>query len=176
MDVNLWAGALFMNKTKALLVVAVLGLLAAVLGVGALHWLDQGPLDSTVDLAQGQHRPDTDPNARPPDARLTGETDVAKRDTGANREQIIEGRSKSLRPVRLQFRCETLQRNVAGVWNYLGLRVDVEDETGQHLAECVQPWLPRTLSIPVDVKRIALVAKGYKRKVIAAPATFRKGV
>ena len=55
-----------MNKTKALLVVAVLGLLAAVLGVGALHWLDQGPLDSTVDLAQGQHRPDTDPNARPP--------------------------------------------------------------------------------------------------------------
>jgi len=164
-----------MNKTKALLVLASLGLLAAVLGVGAMYWLDDGPLDPGGDPGQNQHRLDTDP-AGPPDTRLAGETDLQKRETGADREQIIEGRSKTLRPVRLQFRCETLKHNVAGVWNYLQLKVDVEDEDGQHLVECVKPWLPRTLSIPVDVKRIVLVAKGYKRKVIAAPATFRKGV
>ena len=78
--------------------------------------------------------------------------------------------------MRLRFRCETLRHNVMGVWNYMKLKVRLEDEAGQHLAECAQPWLPKTIQIPVEVQRIVLVAKGYKPKVVSAPETFRKGV
>ncbi|MHC4077095.1 MAG: hypothetical protein ACYST0_01495 [Planctomycetota bacterium] len=164
-----------MNKTKALLVLAILGLLAVALGT-ALYWQDEGPLDSGADATQPDQRPGADPGANTPDPKSSGEAAVAEGAAEADREQIATGRSKGRRQVRLQFRCETLRHNVAGVWNYMKLKVRLEDKDGQHLAEFTQPWVPKTVSIPADVERIVLMAKGYKRKVVVAPATFRKGV
>lgn len=165
-----------MTKTKTLLVLAIVGLLAVGLavglGAGALEGPDEGTRETAAESAQGQDLLDTGPATRLRDETASGED----REDREDRKQIARARSGSLRPVRLRFRCETLQHNVAGVWHHLQLRVRVEDESGQHLADCAKPWLPWTCSIPVDVDHIVLLAEGYKRKVIAAPPTFREGV
>ncbi|MEE9127895.1 MAG: hypothetical protein V3U11_12215, partial [Planctomycetota bacterium] len=120
-----------MQKTKALLVLAILMLVAAALGV-AWHWADDGFPDPGADPARYPgHELAVDPT---PEARLGGDAAVEAPGEGAaesangNREQIAEGRSGDQRPVRLRFRCETLRHNVMGVWNHMKLKVHLEDE------------------------------------------------
>lgn len=165
-----------MNNTKAVLVLGIFGLLAAVAVAvgGAMLWWDQGP----ADIGNPTRHPEPDRGAMGTADRLTGDAGRgdAGRDTGADRQQVIEGPSGKRRPASLLFRCQTLRQNVAGVWNHMQLKVRVEDQAGQHLDECQKPWLPWTAAIPVGVQRIVLVAKGYKRQVVSVPPVFHKGV
>lgn len=144
-----------MDKTNALLaLLALLVLLALGLVASAVAWgVWEEPAPKTTEGG---------PGSQATEATSTPET---------TRERIAKGHSQEQRQVRLRFGCETLGNNVRGVWKYLSLRVQITDEQDQHLAECVRPARPTTVSIPTDVTRMVVSARGYKRRVVEAPSS-----
>ena len=139
-----------MDKTKALLALAVLGLVAVALAL-VTSWPDAA--ESLVDTGPEQVvADDSAPEVASPVSAEEGRAPGAETET---REEIATGRSQAQRQVRLQFRCETLKSNVAGVWRFMGLTIRIEDKAGQHLALCKTPSKAQIVSLPVDVERIA---------------------
>ena len=126
-----------MDKTKALLALLALGLVAVlVVGAGQGGWSAwrDGP-DPKATAGDGQNTMAATGTKTAGDAAHAKAAATTAAEEG-DREEIATRHSEQQRKILLRFGCETLRHNVTPVWRYMKLRVRIADETNLYLAEC----------------------------------------